>query len=98
MQLGFEKFFGAKCDYLARRLYNLFSGPKKTPLDKILWLNKCWEILHGKPAYLPELSWMLYDFHHDDMLTSNELSDLVACLPEYSPMYNEAMRLGEIII
>ena len=65
------------------------SGPEKVEVTKSRFLEKSEFIVLGRQAHHSRVQFMLYDSSTDGLLQSNEVSNMLAALPEGTAVYQE---------
>jgi Ca2+-binding EF-hand superfamily protein len=86
------KFFGAHCDYLAERFYDLLSGSKSVTVTKPRFCRKAFQLLQSAELLRMKLEFKLYDSQRDGVISVDELYDMQTSLPPDSRAYHECSR------
>mmetsp|Transcript_4966 Transcript_4966/g.9340 ORF Transcript_4966/g.9340 Transcript_4966/m.9340 type:complete len:670 (+) Transcript_4966:1052-3061(+) len=95
---NFGRFFGAECDYIAERFYELLSGKNKVTVTKPRFCRCVLRLIRGSNLYQMKWAFRLYDTGGDDLITVNELYDMSVSLPPESLAYRECSKLVHIVV
>lgn len=89
---NFPLVFGAKCDYLASRIYYVFSGPRNLEVTKPLFLRTVLRFLQGNDTVQSRFIFNIYA-SRGDAIYQDDVNSLLEDLPPGSEMHQECMKL-----
>jgi len=92
MVQNFPIVFGAKCDYLASRIYYVFSGPKNLEVTKPLFLRTIFRFLRGNDIVQSKFIFSIYA-SRGEAIFQDDVNNLLEGLPPGSEMQKECMKL-----
>ncbi|CAG9316211.1 unnamed protein product [Blepharisma stoltei] len=94
MKEKWPELFGAKCDYVAERIYHFLAGPKYEDVTKSRFLNAVHLLLNiNNDYFLRGFSFHIYDARGDGVITADEAYNMLEALPVGSPIYYECLRI-----
>ena len=85
--------FGAKCVYVAKRVYNMLSGPKCEEVTKPLFLRTLHKLLTGNETVTSKFAFQIYATRMGTALYQDDVDSMLEDLPPGSPIYEECMKL-----
>ena len=94
---NFPQIFGAKCDYLASRIYYMFSGPKNLEVTKPLFLRTVHRFLRGNDVVQTRFVFSIYA-SRGNAIFQDDVNNMLEDLPPGSGIHEECMRLVDKFI
>ena len=94
---SFHKVFGAKCPYLARRIYYVFSGSKNVEVTKPLYLRTIYKFLRGNNTVQSRFIFSIYA-SRGDAIYQDDVNSMLEDLPPRSLIHKECMVLVDKFI
>mmetsp|Transcript_9856 Transcript_9856/g.19519 ORF Transcript_9856/g.19519 Transcript_9856/m.19519 type:complete len:712 (+) Transcript_9856:3126-5261(+) len=95
---NFKFFFGADCEYIAERFFELLSGRKGVTVTKPRFCRHVLKLMRGNTLTHAKWVFKLYDADGDGVISVPELYDMQVNLPPDSPVYLECSKLVNIVV